>query len=61
MKTLEKKVGSIEKNMVADILIWNVEALEKIVTKILIIFIFEGWNHFNFSRIDCVFTRVDNI
>ena len=31
---LENKVGSIEKNMVADILIWNVESLEKIVTKI---------------------------
>ena len=31
---LEKKVGSIEKNMVADILIWNVKSLEKIVTKI---------------------------
>ena len=31
---LENKVGSIEKNMAADILIWNVESLEKIVLKI---------------------------
>ena len=31
---LEKKIGSIEKNMVADILVWNVESLEKIVTNI---------------------------
>tara|TARA_B100001250_G_scaffold397046_1_gene403712 strand:- start:599 stop:1807 length:1209 start_codon:yes stop_codon:yes gene_type:complete len=31
---LEKKVGTIEKDMVADILIWDVESLEKIVTKI---------------------------
>ncbi len=31
---LEEKVGSIEKNMVADILIWNARSLEKIITKI---------------------------
>ena len=31
---IEKKVGSIEKNMVADILIWNLESLEKVVAKI---------------------------
>ena len=31
---VDNKVGSIEKNMIADILIWNIKSVEEIVTKI---------------------------
>jgi imidazolonepropionase-like amidohydrolase len=31
---VDNKVGSIEKSMIADILIWNIKSIEDIVTKI---------------------------